>query len=98
NNCSPVAYYCLLLGGKRTCIQPIVCPTPLPTSGFVAQFNPKSKPAANPISASGSAKKCIPPPAILAHKLIIHFDFALSNILPADQAQLTNYATELKKY
>ena len=55
NNCASVPYYCLILGGKKTCTRPPACPpSPVPP-GFTAQAGPAlASHSATPIS-SGSA-------------------------------------------
>src|SRR5258708_7049435 len=40
DSCSPVPFYCLILGGQKTCTLPAVCPTLPPPTGFLAQKAP----------------------------------------------------------
>jgi len=44
SSCSPVPFYCLILGGQKTCTHPPLCPTPPPPTAFVAQKAPPPPP------------------------------------------------------
>ncbi len=96
--CSPVPFYCLILGGGKACTRPTVCPTRTPSPGFVAISNPP-KPTITPTppASSSATPACLPTPPSL-DKLIIHFDFSVFKLRTIDIPALDNYAVALKKY
>jgi outer membrane protein OmpA-like peptidoglycan-associated protein len=109
SQCSPVPFYCIVMGpnGGKECVRPSPCPSPTQTPNFVAQQAPPPASIAATMTptvtiATKSATLCATPSGALTTKLTIHFptdegDVNGYTITAADKPALNTYAAALKK-